>query len=187
MRSKLGMMWKLFATFFKIGLFTFGGGYAMIALIQQEVAERKGWISEDDLLEIIAVSESTPGPIAINSATFIGYRMAGFWGSFAATMGVVLPSFGIILAVSYVLRRFYDLEAVRYAFFGIRAGVLALVVRALWKMFRACPKHWFSYAVMAAAFICVALLDLPVIGVLAGCAVTGLVYGEIARRKEAEK
>ena len=183
MRSKLGMLWKLFATFFKIGLFTFGGGYAMIALIQQEVAERKGWISEDDLLEIIAVSESTPGPIAINSATFIGYRMAGFWGSFAATLGVVLPSFGIILAVSYVLRRFYDLEAVRYAFFGIRAGVLALIFKAIVSMYKQCPKGIVSYLLMAAALIAAAFLKINVLFIIIGCAVIGLVSSLLASKK----
>ena len=93
-------LWQLFASFFKIGAFTFGGGYAMIPLIQKEAVEKRGWVTDDDILEIIAIAESTPGPIAINSATFVGYRTCGVLGSVCATLGVVLPSFGIILTIS---------------------------------------------------------------------------------------
>ncbi|MBQ1988903.1 MAG: chromate transporter, partial [Clostridia bacterium] len=102
MNDKLKKALQLFLTFFKIGAFTFGGGYAMIPLIQKEVVEEKKWITDDDILEIIAIAESTPGPIAINSATFVGYRVCGFWGSFFSTLGVVLPSFVIILIISFV-------------------------------------------------------------------------------------
>ena len=124
----------LFTTFFKIGAFTFGGGYAMIPLIQRETVEKHKWITEDDILDIIAIAESTPGPIAINSATFVGYKTAGFLGAVMATLGVVLPSFCIILVISYVLREFREIKAVQYAFEGIRAGVLALLIKALVSM-----------------------------------------------------
>ena len=97
---------SLFLTFLKIGLFTFGGGYAMIPLIQRETVNHKKWISDKDILDIVAIAESTPGPIAINAATFIGYRVGGFFGAMAATVGVVLPSFTIIAAISYVLAAF---------------------------------------------------------------------------------
>ena len=127
---------SLFLTFLKIGAFTFGGGYAMIPLIQKEVAEKKKWISDEDILDIIAIAESTPGPIAINSATFIGSKVAGVLGSAAATLGVVLPSFVIIAAISLVLAEFQDIKAVQYAFFGIRAGVLALIIKAFFTMFK---------------------------------------------------
>ena len=100
MKEKIKRILQLFLVFFKIGAFTFGGGYAMIPLIQKEVVENKKWITDDDILEIIAIAESTPGPIAINSATFVGYRTCGFWGAFFSTLGVILPSFGIILAHS---------------------------------------------------------------------------------------
>ena len=176
----------LFGIFFKIGAFTFGGGYAMIPLIQKETVENKGWITDDDILEIIAIAESTPGPIAINSATFVGYRTAGFWGAFAATLGVVLPSFVIILAISFVLREFQELKAVRYAFNGIRAGVLALLFKALWSMYKKAPKNWVSYVVMAAAFALTAFLDVNVLYVIIGCAVFGLVTSLIMK-KEVEK
>ena len=100
MKASPQKLWKVFATFFKIGAFTFGGGYAMIPLIQNEAVEKNKWITDDDILEIIAIAESTPGPIAINSATFVGYRAAGVLGSVCATLGVVLPSFVIILLLS---------------------------------------------------------------------------------------
>ena len=130
-RKKADLCLKLFLKFLKIGAFTFGGGYAMIPLIRREIALREGWIEDKDILDILAVSESTPGPIAVNTATFVGYRLAGPWGAAAATVGVVLPSFVIIFVLSFVLRQFEELPAVRYAFWGIRVAVVALVCSAL--------------------------------------------------------
>ena len=179
----LKKIWSLFVTFCKIGAFTFGGGYAMIPLIQREIAEQKKWITDADILDIIAIAESTPGPIAINSATFVGFKVAGFWGAFAATTGVVLPSFVIILAISFVLDRFQSLTAVRYAFYGIRAGVLALLFKALYSMFKACPKGVLSYIVMGGAFIAAAILNVNVLYVIIGCALFGLIWSLIAERR----
>ncbi len=173
----------LFATFFKIGAFTFGGGYAMIPFIQREVSEKRKWITDDDIFEIIAIAESTPGPIAINSATFVGYKIAGFWGSFFSTLGVVLPSFIIIIAISFALAEFEQLKAVQYAFNGIRAGVLALVVKAWWSMYKKCPKNVFSYILAAASFVVAAFLGVNVLLVVVGCAVAGLMYSLIAARR----
>ena len=106
MKHDYKRIWPLFWTFFKIGAFTFGGGYAMIPLIQKETVENHKWITDDDILEIVAIAESTPGPVAINSATFVGYRTAGFFGAMFCTLGVVLPSFLIISVISMVLDRF---------------------------------------------------------------------------------
>jgi chromate transporter len=175
MRKKSALLWKIFLTFLKIGGFTFGGGYAMIPLIQKETVENHKWITDDDILEIIAIAESTPGPIAINSATFVGYRTCGVLGSVCATLGVVLPSFVIIFAISFVLRQFQELKAVQYAFSGIRAGVLALLCKALWGMYKKNKKNWVSYIVMAGSFILTALVDVSVLPVLIGCAVFGLI------------
>ena len=177
---------SLFWTFFKIGAFTFGGGYAMIPLIQKEAVEKKGWVTDDDILEIIAIAESTPGPVAINSATFVGYRTAGFWGAAAATFGVVLPSFVIILAIGYVLNEFQQALVVQYAFNGIRAGVLALLFKALFTMYKKSPKGWASYVVMAAAFVLTAILKINVFIVILVCAVFGLVTALIAERRAAK-
>lgn len=176
-------IWKLFAAFFKIGAFTFGGGYAMIPLIQKEAVDKNGWVTDEDILEIIAIAESTPGPIAINSATFVGYRTAGVLGSVAATLGVVLPSFVLIYAISFVLRQFQELKAVQYAFQGIRAGVLALLCKALWGMYKKNQKNWAAYMIMASAFVLTGLLDISVLPVLAGCAIFGLVTAKAMERK----
>lgn len=147
----------------------------MIPLIQRETAEERDWISEEDILEIVAIAESTPGPIAINAATFIGYRVLGAPGAAAATLGVVLPSFAIILLISFVLERFWDVRPVRYAFFGIRAGVLALIVKALVSMFRKCPKGAVSYIVMAGAFAAAVFLKAPLVAIILACAAFGIV------------
>ena len=183
MKNRYKDLWKIFATFFKIGAFTFGGGYAMIPLIQKETVEKHGWVSDEDILEIIAIAESTPGPIAINSATFVGYRTCGVLGSVAATLGVVLPSFVLIYAISFVLRQFQELKAVQYAFHGIRAGVLALLCKALWGMYQKNTKNWVSYLIMAGSFILTGLVDISVLPVLIGCAVFGLVTAKYMERK----
>ena len=183
MKGKRGKLWKLFATFFKIGAFTFGGGYAMIPLIQKEAVEKNGWVTDDDILEIIAIAESTPGPIAINSATFVGYRTCGVLGSMCATVGVVLPSFVMILLISFVLQQFQELKAVQYAFNGIRAGVLALLFKALWTMYKKAPKSWASYVVMAGSFVLTAIFDINVLFVIIGCAVFGYVTATMMERR----
>lgn len=174
---------SLFAVFFKIGAFTFGGGYAMIPLITKETAENKKWITEDDILEIVAIAESTPGPIAINAATFVGFRVAGFFGAVSATLGVVLPSFLIISLISFVLQKFENIAAVKYAFYGIRAGVLALLIKALVSMYKKCPKGIVSYILMALAFIGAAVFKIGVIYIIIGCAVIGLVSSLVIGRK----
>lgn len=183
MESKGKKIFQLFLVFLKIGAFTFGGGYAMIPIIQKEIVENKKWITDDDILEIIAIAESTPGPIAINSATFVGYRVAGFFGAMFATLGVVLPSFVIILLISFVLREFQDIPAVQYAFDGIRAGVLALLIKALVSMYKKAPKGLVSYIVIGASFVITAFFDINVLFVIIGCAVFGLVTSLIAERR----
>ena len=179
-------LFPLFLTFMKIGGFTFGGGHAMIPLIQRETVENKKWVTDDDILEIIAIAESTPGPVAINSATFVGYRTAGFWGAVCATMGVVLPSFLIILAITYLMDNFMDLPAVQYAFKGINAGVLALLVKALWNMYKKSPKGWVAYVVMGASFLLTAILKVNLFLVILGCAIFGLVTALMAERRAAK-
>ena len=171
---------NLFLTFMKIGAFTFGGGYAMIPLIQREIVEEKRWIGESDLMDMVAIAESTPGPIAINSATFVGHHVGGFRGAFCATLGVILPSFAIIAAISYVLQQFERLRAVKYAFMGIRAGVLALILKAFWNMARQIPKKAISCCIAAAAFVLAALLKLNVLLVIVLCAAAGLIASLMA-------
>ena len=172
----------LFLTFFKIGAFTFGGGYAMIPMIQREVVDKKKWLSADDILDVVAIAETTPGPIAINVATFVGYKTAGFWGALAATFGVVIPSFVIITVIAMVFGRFKDNRIVQNAFWGIHIGVLALIVKALINMIKQCPKNIVGGVIALGAFICVAFFDVNVLIVIVVSAVVGLVYSEISRR-----
>ena len=180
-------LWQVFVTFFKIGAFTFGGGYAMIPLIQREAVENRHWVTDEDILDIITIAESTPGPIAINSATFVGFRSCGVLGSAMATLGVVLPSLIIILAIAFFLRKVIDYPVVQYAFFGIRAGVLALLCKALWTMYKKSPKGWVAYVVMAGAVILTAFVNESAIFVIIGCAVFGLVTSLMMKKKEEEK
>ena len=121
------IFFELFITFFQIGLFTFGGGYAMISLVFEQTLAH-GWLTEAELLNMIAVSESTPGPIAVNMATFVGSTQAGILGSACATLGVVLPSFIIILLISAVIKNFLKYEAVQAALSGVRPCVVALIL-----------------------------------------------------------
>ena len=186
MKAELKKLWQIFTTFFKIGAFTFGGGLAMIPLIQKEAVENHGWVSDDDILEIVAIAESTPGPIAINSATFVGYRAAGVLGSAAGTFGVVLPSFVIIFLVSFVLRQFQQLPVVQYAFWGIRAGVVAMLLKSLWTMYKKSPKGWPAYVAMAAAFVMNSILDLHILIIVGSCALFGLITAMLMGRRAAK-
>jgi len=162
---------------------------AMIPFIQRETVEKHGWIEEKDILEILAISESTPGPIAINTATFIGYQKAGVFGSAAATFGVVLPSFFIISIISLFLKQFMGIKAVEYAFAGILAGVIALVIKALIKLFKGCPKNVVSYVIIALAFIAAVVFDVNVIIIIISAGLIGLASLLIAnnRKKEVTK
>lgn len=139
------LLFDLFYTFFKIGLFTFGGGYAMLPLIQDEVV-RHGWLSVTELVDFVAVSESTPGPFAINISTYVGAETAGVLGALAATMGVVLPSFFVILAVARFYVRFKSSRAVSGVMYGLRAAVVGLLASALWGML---PTVFFHSGVIA--------------------------------------
>jgi chromate transporter len=138
---------ELFSTFFKIGLFTFGGGYAMIPLIEKEVLERKAWISQDELMEIIAISQMTPGPIATNAATFVGKKMGGKRGSVAATIGVVLPSLIIITLISLFFSKNFDNIYVQKIFMGMRAGITASIFLSVKKLSKAGAKDKMSFGI----------------------------------------
>lgn len=182
-KNKFRLYIELLLTFMKIGVVTFGGGYAMIPIIENETCKKKKWISADDLIDVIAISESTPGPISICAATFIGYQVGGVFGAFCSTFGVVLPSFVIIYLISLVLSRFEDIKVIRYAFTGIRAGVLALLIKAVISMYKKSPHHLTAYIIMALSFAAVAFFNANVLIVLISSAVIGLVYSYIARKR----
>lgn len=179
-KSKLKVCMQLLLSFMKIGVVTFGGGYAMIPIIENETCNKRKWISEEDLIDVVALSESTPGPIAICAASFIGYRVTGFIGAFCATLGVVLPSFVIIYLISIFLREFSSLDIIRYAFTGIRAGVLALIIKAVISMFKKAPKHIIAYIIMAVSFALVVVFSLNVLVIILSSAVIGILCSYIA-------
>ena len=141
----------LFLTFAKIGAFTFGGGYAMIPIIENECVEKKNWITHDDMMNMTIVAESTPGPVAINSATFIGSKQGGIFGAICATIGVVLPSFIIIFAISKFLDRFLEIKFIANAFRGIKIAVGLLIINAAINMIKKMPKTPLSYIILGAA------------------------------------
>lgn len=185
--GKIRRCLQLGLVFLRIGAFTFGGGYAMIPLIRREAVEKRHWIEDGDVLDILAVAESTPGPIAVNAATYVGVRVAGIFGALAATLGVVLPSFVIISLLSLVLRQFEEMKAVQYAFMGIRAAVLALILHALATLFRQCPGGIFSYTVMGAGFLLAAFTPISVYWLIAGAAAAGLIRQLILCWRERRK
>lgn len=180
--QKFKNLLALFASFFKIGLITFGGGYAMIAIIESELVEKKKWIEKNEFLDVIAIAESTPGPIAINSATFIGYKRGGFWGSLFATLGVVMPSFIVIFAISFFFEKFLSLEYVGYAFKGIQVCVAYLILSAGIKMFKGLKKNAFNIVLFGLAVAVMVTLDILAVSfssvyyILIGGAVGIIVY-----------
>lgn len=176
MPEKKKLLAELFGVFFKIGAFTFGGGYAMIPFIQREMVEHKKWIDEDELLDIIAVAEATPGPISINAATFIGYHVAGFWGALLSTAALVLPAFTIITIVYGLFSLVKDNKWVSYAFAGVRAGVICLILSAVVKLFSAIPKNRFTIAIGCASLLLTLFTNVSVILILIGAFLAGILY-----------
>ena len=152
----MNLLLDLFLTFAKIGLFTFGGGYAMLAMIENICVERKKWITHDEMMNITVIAESTPGPIAINCATFTGYKKAGFAGALSATLGMIVPSFTIIYLISMFLDNFLQLTIIANAFKGIKIAVGILILNAAINMIKKMPKKKMPKAIMVCS--CIAML-----------------------------
>ena len=150
----LKALWSLFASMFKIGLFTFGGGYAMISVLENEFVERKNWLSHDEFMDLIVIAESTPGPIAINCATYIGHKVGKGIGAVVATLGMVIPSFSIIYLISLFFNQFLSITWVASAFRGIQACVVFLILSAGLKMLKKMKKTAFSITVAVVTFVC---------------------------------
>lgn len=179
----------LFFTFFKIGLFTFGGGYAMIALLEEEFIQRRKWLDKDEFLDMTAIAESTPGPVAINSATYLGYKLAKVPGAATATVAVCLPSFLIIYAISLFFEQFTQLTVIANAFKGIQVCVIYLIFSAGVRMLKSLDKSPFAIGVFAAVMLVMVGLSLAGVSVssillilLSGAA--GVAAWLIGRRKE---
>ena len=186
------MLFKLFYTFAKIGLFTFGGGYGMIAIVQDECVDKKKWITDDEFATVLTIAESTPGPIAINCATYTGYAQGGILGSIAATFGVVLPSFVIIYVISSFFNNLLEFEIVANAFKGIQVGVGIIILRAGFNLYKKMKKNAFTIAILIVA--CLTMLAINFLGLsfstiymLLIAGVVGGVFSQIQRVKEGKK
>lgn len=158
-RSKQ-VLWELFYIFAKIGLFTFGGGYAMISIIEDTCVERKNWITHEEMMNMTVIAESTPGPIAINCATYVGYKLAGLSGAFVATFGMVLPSFVVIFAISKFLDNFLEITLVAHAFQGIKIAVGILIFDAAITMIQKMKKKIFPRVIMISAFLVMTMVNI---------------------------
>ena len=179
------MYWESFKTFFKIGIFTLGGGYAMIPLIEEEVVNKKQWVSKDEMLDLIAIAQSCPGVFAVNIATFIGYKLNKTRGAIATTIGTALPSFLIILAIAMVFSEWKELPAVEAAFKGIRPAVVALIAAPLVKLAKAAKISWATAFIPVTAVLLIWLLHVnPVWVILATILFTLLVIDIVERRKK---
>ena len=183
---------SLFLTMLKIGLFTFGGGYAMIALLENEFVSKKRWLEKDEFLDVAAIAESTPGPIAINAATYIGYKNSGIIGSIIATLGICIPSFVIIYAISLFFDAFLSLTLVAYAFKGIQICVVYLILTAGLKMLKQMKKTTFNMIIISITLICMIVFSLFAVKfstifyiLLSGaCGVVVYLLGKIKKEKK---
>lgn len=168
-------LFDLFKTFFRIGGLTFGGGYSMLPMLEKEVVEQRQWATSEELLDYYAVGQATPGVIAVNTATFVGYKVRGRIGAFFATLGVVLPSFVIILIIASFLQNFAQYEIVGHAFSGVRVAVAVLVLDAIIKLWKNSVADKIGVAIFAVTFILGAFLNISPIYIVIGASVLGLI------------
>lgn len=188
--KKTGLM-DIFLIFLKIGAFTFGGGYAMIALLEDEFVDKRSWLNESEFLDMTVIAESTPGPVAINAATYLGYKLAGFKGALAASLAVCIPSFAIIYVISFFYERFRQITWVASAFKGIQACVVYLILSAGLRMFIKMKKNVFNvsiFAVVSVSFIFVSLFGISFSSIyyILICGVVGVVLGTLHNMRNRE-
>lgn len=172
---------KLFVTFFRIGLFTFGGGYAMIPLIENDVVERNGWLKKDEFLDLLAVAQSAPGIFAVNMAVFVGYKLRGKRGALAASFGCVLPSVVIILLIALFFRRFRHIEVVNNIFMGIRPVVVALIAVPVFNVARSAKLSWMTAWIPVLSALLIVQFGVSPIYVIIVAGVAGFIYGRVGR------
>ena len=178
---------SLFWAFCKIGGLTFGGGYAMLPMLQKEVVEEKKWATEEELLDYYAVGQATPGIIAVNTATFVGYKEKGVLGAAFATFGVVFPSLVIIMAIAGFIDNFSDLEVVQYAFSGIRIAVGVLILNALIKLMKGSVKDILGIILFVATFIASSFLNISVVYIIIAAALIGIISDYVERKRGSEE
>lgn len=164
----------MFLTFFRVGAFTFGGGYAMLPVLQREVVEKKGWCTDDELTDMYAIGQCTPGVIAVNVATYIGYRRRGPVGAIFTTLGIVCPSLIIICIIAGFLTQFAEYAVVQHAFSGIRIAVCALVTKTVYTMVRKNVKDIATFVIVIASFLSVVLFNITPIAAVVICGLAGV-------------
>lgn len=171
---------KLFLIFLKIGVFTFGGGYAMIPLIEDEIVKKNNWVKEEEFLDIIAFAQSIPGALAINSATYVGYRTYGFWGAIAACLGAALPSFFIIFIIAKYLTNSIEKDLLEKIFKGIRPAVVSLILASIFKLKKGVRKNMFSYVILLATVALVIVFKVnPIFIIVISGALGYFLYKEV--------
>ncbi|MFA9398704.1 MAG: chromate transporter [Clostridiaceae bacterium] len=168
-------LWQLFSTFFRIGAFTFGGGYAMLPILQREIVEEKKWATDEEVLDYYAIGQSTPGIIAINTATFVGYKVAGISGALVATIGMVVPSLIIIISIFSFFKQFENSPIVQSAFKGISSAVVALLIYSIYKMASKSILDYIGYIIFIFSFIFIAFTSYSPIWVVIASAITGMI------------
>ena len=180
---------NLFLTFFKLGIFAIGGGPTMLTLLQEELVEKKKWISNDELMEMTAIAESTPGPIAINLATYLGYKRGGFLGALFSTLGVVITPFTLMFVISLFLEKFLSFEAVKYAFMGVKVGVVFLLLKVSFTLVKSLKKDWFGITLLSVVTVAMIVITILAINfsaiyfILLGAVLGLLVYGIIPKKR----
>ncbi|HZJ56741.1 MAG TPA: chromate transporter [Clostridia bacterium] len=177
-------LWELFSVFFRIGAFTFGGGYAMLPIIQREVVEKREWATDEEVIDYYAIGQSTPGIIAVNTAIFIGYKNKGIIGGIFATAGMVFPSLVIIMAIASSFMHFQENLIVQHAFAGVRVAVVALVVNAVVRMWKTSVKDVVGIILFTVAFLVIAFTRISPIILIFASAVTGII---LTSRKAVDK
>lgn len=176
-------LWDLFLTFCRIGGLTFGGGYAMLPMLQKEVVEKRKWATEEQIMDYYAVGQCTPGIIAVNTATFVGYNNGGVKGAIAATLGIVFPSLVIIMVIAAFISNFADLAIVEHAFAGIRVAVGVLVLNAIVKMWKSGVKDFIGIVIFLVTFAASVIFSLSPVYLVIGAIVVGILVG----RKRGDK
>ena len=168
---------KLFAVFLKIGLFTFGGGYSMLPLVENEFAKKRNLYTEKELADIMVLSQVSPGIIAVNLATFIGYKQKKFLGALFSVLGFVLPTMLVIIIISFFIEGFNSIKVIKWMFFGMRAGVIIIVAKALWMMQKSMKRDFFSLLIFIAALMCAVLTNMDIIFIL----LSAMIFGILAK------
>ena len=189
-KNSLKNLLNLFLTFFKLGIFAIGGGPTMLTLLQGELVEKKKWLSNDELMEMTAIAESTPGPIAINLATYLGYKKGGFFGALVSTLGIIITPFVLMFIISLFLEKFLSFEAVKYAFMGVKVGVVFLLLKVSITLVKGLKKDIFGIILLCSVTIAMLVITIFAINfsaiyfILLGAILGLLVYGIIPKRRK---